>query len=203
MSSRQVHPRALSDLKLVLLGRPVHRSALEALGSHLVRAFRAVIQRIEIVEHDPLPVDRIEAGLLTQALDQELGGHILAITDADLYDSRCDDFSRYMLGGKDNRNDVAVVSTRRLSRESRPSLERLAKVSLHELGHNFGLVHHYTNVTEPGGDFCPMTKGDFNRYGERGYLRAVVDARGLSFCRDCLSFVRRTASQGLTPATAG
>lgn len=218
----------LSNLKLVRLGKPVRSGPLETIAQHLLRAFHNVIQRIEIVERDPVPVDQIEAGLLTQALHQELGGHILAITDADLFDSRSDDFSRYMLGGKDNRNDVAVVSTRRLSRHGasgpkpshrlssdrasrnesarctldRSSLERLAKVSLHELGHNFGLVHHYTLVTGPGGDYCPMTKGDFNRYGERGYLRAVVDARGLSFCRECLAFVRRAAVVG-QPSFAG
>jgi predicted Zn-dependent protease len=189
--------RELSALKLVPLGSPIPSSALHALGQHLARAFAQVLSKIEIVERDPIPVDQIEAGLLTQALHQELGGHILAITDVDLFDSKSDDFSRYMLGGKDNRNDVAVVSTRRLNRRAEPSdsptgrsFERLVKVSLHELGHNFGLVHHYTNVTEPGGDYCPMTKGDCNRYGERGYLRAVVDARGLAFCRDCLAFIR-------------
>ena len=35
-----------------------------------------------------------------------------------------------------------------------------------------------------------MTKGDFNRFGERAYVRAVIDARGFRFCRGCETFLR-------------
>ncbi len=188
----KTRPHRLSTLKVVRFGSALEGGAIGKLGQHLVRAFRRTIDRIELVERDPLPVDQIEAGLLTQVLDADVGGHILGITDADLFDSRGEDFSRFMFGGKDHRNDVAVVSTRRLrERDQALTIERLVKVSLHELGHNFGLVHHYTLATGDDGDLCPMTKGELNRYGERGYLQAVIDARGFSFCRPCTEFVRR------------
>ena len=192
MKRTSAHHR-LSELKLVRIGKPIRWRALERLAEHVQAAFGRVLGSVETVERETLPVEEIEAGLLTQALAVEVGGHILAVTEIDLVDSRSEDFSRYMFGGKDNRNDVAVVSTRRLQRPDRPlPLERLIKVALHELGHNFGLVHHYSLVDARDG-YCPMTKGDFNRYGERGYLRAVVDARGFSFCRDCLRFIEARA----------
>ena len=40
---------------------------------------------------------------------------VLGITDADLLDSSASDFFRFMYGCKDNRNHVAVVSTRRIT----------------------------------------------------------------------------------------
>jgi predicted Zn-dependent protease len=140
-------------------------------------------------------VERIEAGLLTQVLDQEVGGHILGITDADLVDGSGEDFFDFMFGGKDNRNHVAVVSTRRIgSRDPGRFIARLLKVSLHELGHNFGLVHHYGFVpAAAGGGYCPMTKGDFNRHGERSYVRVVIDGRGFGFCESCRQLIRRVA----------
>ncbi len=124
-----------------------------------------------------------------------MGGHILGVTGADLYDSSRDDFFSFMFGGKDNSNDVAVVSTRRLQgdgAEVSPELAgaRLLKVAIHELGHNFGLLHHYGHDKADDGAYCPMTKGDFNRFGERAYVRAVIDARGFRFCRGCETFLR-------------
>ena len=70
------------------------------------------------------------------------------------------------------------------------NLLALLKVALHELGHNFGLLHHYGHDKAEDGAYCPMTKGDFNRFGERAYVRAVIDARGFRFCRGCETFLR-------------
>ena len=132
-----------------------------------------------------------EGRLLTQALDQEVGGHILGITDADLLDSSASDFFRFMFGCKDNRNHVAVVSTRRIATsDPRRSITRILKVGLHELGHNFGLTHHYSYEPAGDGGCCPMTKGDYNRHGERSYKRLVIDARGLRVCKACRRFLR-------------
>jgi predicted Zn-dependent protease len=150
------------------------------------RAFSNAITETDIVDYDAPLIDMIEASLLTGALEEEIGGHILGVTDADLHDNDSIDDSKFLFGGKDNRNDVAVVSTRRLgSRDPGVGIARVLKVGLHELGHNFGLVHHYRIQRGSGDGLCPMTKGELNRFGERGYVRAVIDQRGMRFCEAC------------------
>jgi predicted Zn-dependent protease len=181
----------LSTLKLVRIGRPVSRSELEALAERIREAFAGLLESIQTVDYEPPNVEEIEADILTQALDQHVGGHILGITEADLLDGSATDFFKFMFGCKDNRNDVAVVSTRRIaSPDPTRSITRLLKVGLHELGHNFGLVHHYAFVPVSDGAYCPMTKGDYNRHGERSYTRSVIDARGFHFCDTCRRFLR-------------
>ncbi len=182
----------LSILKVVRVGKPLRQVAPEAILQPIRDALKDVVRRLRLLDYESPGMDRIEARLLTVVLDQEIGGHILGITDADLVDEGKGDFHDFMFGGKDNRNDVAVVSTRRIaSSDPRRALARLLKVSLHELGHNFGLVHHYGFVPASDGGYCPMTKGDFNRHGERSYIRSVIDARGFRFCDACRSFMRR------------
>ncbi|MDX1645387.1 MAG: hypothetical protein R3244_13615 [Thermoanaerobaculia bacterium] len=177
---------SLTNLKLVRLGRPVSRPELEALGERILEAFVGAVRRIQILDREPPGVDEIEAPLLTGVLAQDVGGHVLAITDTDLTDAGGPDFFRFMFGCKDNRSDVAVVSTRRLkSADPGRSIARLLKVGLHELGHNFGLVHHYGFAPADGGGYCPMTKGDYNRHGERSYVRSIIDGRAAQFCREC------------------
>ena len=185
----------LSILKVVRVGKPLRQVAPEAILGPIRDALEDVVRRLRLLDYESPRMDRIEAGLLTVVLDQEIGGHILGITNADLVDEEGGDFHDFMFGGKDNRNDVAVVSTRRIaSSDPRRALARLLKVSLHELGHNFGLVHHYGFVEASDGGYCPMTKGDFNRHGERSYIRSVIDARGFRFCDACRSFLRRAHS---------
>jgi hypothetical protein len=186
---------ALASLKLVRIGEPISQTSLGSFADKIVDSFLHLIREICLVQYDPPPFDAIEAKLLTRSLDLEVGGHILAVTAADLVDSSGDDFFSFMFGGKDNSNHVAVVSTRRLlgdGAEVSPELAgaRLLKVAIHELGHNFGLLHHYGHDKAEDGAYCPMTKGDFNRFGEHGYLRAVIDARGFRFCRGCETFLR-------------
>jgi predicted Zn-dependent protease len=181
-----------TELKLVRVGSSLPSDALRHFSQRVRAAFAHVLRELEIVQYDPPAFERIEASLLTQALEYEIGGQILAVTDADLLDSSGDGFDHYMFGGKDNRNAVAVVSTARLrSRRGELRLDRVIKVGLHELGHNFGLGHHYSFERSVDGYYCPMSKGDFNGYGERGYLRAVIDGRGFAFCRRCLETLRR------------
>ena len=168
------------------------KPALDAMLDPIREALRDVVHRLRLLDFESPSVDKIDASLLTVVLDQEIGGHILGVTSADLVDESGHGFHNFMFGGKDHRNDVAVVSTRRLSSsDPRRALARLLKVSLHELGHNFGLVHHYDFVPAADGGYCPMTKGDFNRHGERSYVRSVIDARGFRFCDSCRSFLRR------------
>jgi hypothetical protein len=185
----------LASLKLVRIGEVVPRSSLEPFAERIVDSFLNLIREVALIQYDPPPFDAIEARLLTRSLDEEVGGHILGVTGADLVDSSGDDFFSFIFGGKDNSNHVAVVSIRRLlgdRAEVSPELSaaRLLKVALHELGHNFGLLHHYGHDKADDGFLCPMTKGDFNRFGERGYVRAVIDARGFRFCRGCETFLR-------------
>lgn len=183
--------RPLSRLKLVRIGESISRAELAAMREHIREAFASLLKSIKIIDYELPQVDRIEAEILTQALDQHVGGHILGVTDADLLDSSTSDFFQFMFGCKDNRNHVAVVSTRRIaSRDATRSISRLLKVGLHEIGHNFGLGHHYAYVPAADGAYCPMTKGDYNRHGERSYTRSVIDGRGFRFCDGCLRFLR-------------
>jgi|SRR6185503_9000853 predicted Zn-dependent protease len=192
---RSANRDALASLKLVRIGDPLSETSLRSFAEKIVESFLDLIHDVALIQYDPPPFEAIEARLLTRSLDQEVGGHILGVTGADLFDSSCDDFFNFMFGGKDNSNDVAVVSTRRLQgdgAEVAPELAgaRLLKVAIHELGHNFGLLHHYGHDKADDGAYCPMTKGDFNRFGERAYVRAVIDARGFRFCRGCETFLR-------------
>jgi len=191
--------QGLSTLKLVRVGQSVRRSELDALSARIREAFAGLLESVDHLDYETPAVNEIEADLLTQALDEHFGGHILGITDVDLLDGSATDFFRFMFGCKDNRSHVAVVSTRRIeSRDRSRSIARLLKVGLHELGHNFGLVHHYDFVPAADGAYCPMTKGDYNRHGERSYLRSVIDARGFRFCDACRRFLRlaHTATLG-------
>ncbi len=188
--------RRLSKLKLVRIGRPVSRVDLQALAARIGEAFPGQLDSIQTVDYEPPKIDRIEADLLTQALDQEVGGHILGITDVDLLDRGAGEFFKGMFGCKDNRNDVAVVSTRRIaSPDPGRSIARLLKVGLHELGHNFGLVHHYSLQPASDGGYCVMAKDDYNRHGERSYKRSVIDARGFRFCDACRTVLRLTRAR--------
>ena len=192
---RSVKSDALASLKLVRINTPISDSSLRSFADKIVDAFCHLIHEVAVVQYDPPPFEAIEARLLTRSLAEEVGGHILGVTGADLYDSSGDDFFHFMFGGKDNSNDVAVVSTRRLQGDggdipAELAGARLLKVALHELGHNFGLLHHYGHDKAEDGAYCPMTKGDFNRFGERAYVRAVIDARGFRFCRGCETFLR-------------
>lgn len=181
-------PKQFSPLRIVRIGDASPDLELHCLVERVQRAFGGAIEAIEVVDYTGPELPCIEAELLTFVLAEEIGGHVLGVTAADLVDGA--DAMSSMFGGKDHRNDVAVVSTARLRGDGgRRTTDRLVKVALHELGHNFGLVHHYSMETGADGGCCPMSKGDYNRFGEVGYLRAVVDQRGFAFCEACSRFV--------------
>lgn len=68
-------------------------------------------------------------------------------------------------------------------------IDRTLKVSLHEVGHNLGLTDHAAYQTAPDGTLCPMSRGEYNKFGYIGYLRAIIDGRGMNFCDECIYFL--------------
>ena len=186
----------LENLTIVRLGAVLTYSTLQELGNRIMDAFHGIIHDFKLSHHDAPVTDNLDAYMLTMILGIAYSGHTLGITDADLRTKDEDEFYNTIIGGKNPRNDVAVVSTRRLSPERIESpddyellIQRTLKVSLHEIGHNLGLTDHAEYRFAAHGDLCPMSKGEFNRFGYKGYIRAVVDGRGARFCDDCEHFL--------------
>ena len=186
-----------SKLNLVRIGSDITYSSLKKIARALMISFHGIIGEIDLAHHDSPMIDSIDAQLLTLILGEEYIGNTLGITDADLKINDGDDFYNSILGGKNPNNDVAVVSTRKLAPSNMISeaeidlfIDRTTKVALHEVGHNFGLTDHASYQPAADGSLCPMSRGEFNKFGYRGYVRAIVDGRGLSFCEECRHFLR-------------
>jgi len=185
-----------THLNIVRIGSDITFSSLKVIGKKIVETFAGLIGEFSLSHFNTPVVESIDAHLLTMVLHDEYGGHILGITDADLKTSDWDEFYNSIVGGKNPKNDVAVVSTNKLSPPQIQSekdydlyLDRTLKVSLHELGHNFGLTDHASFRKTRDGTLCPMSRGEFNKFGYRGYVRVVIDGRGLYFCEECTSFL--------------
>jgi predicted Zn-dependent protease len=188
----------LSKLNIVRIGNYISYSSLREVGDRILESFRGIIEEFKLSHLDSPFVDSIDAQLLTMILHDEYGGHTLGITDADLKTRDEDEFYNSIFGGKNPRNDVAVVSTKKLSPPEINSeadydlyVGRTLKVSLHEVGHNFGLTDHASYKVADDGSLCPMSKGEFNRFGYMGYVRAIIDSRGLDFCDECAYFLTK------------
>jgi hypothetical protein len=186
----------ISKLIIVRVGNNISFSSLKTIGNGVLESFHGRINQVELSHHNAPVIDAIDAQFLTMVLHEEFGGHTLGITDADLRTEDDDEFYNSIFGGKNPRNDVAVVSTKKLSphritsdREYELFIGRTLKVSLHEVGHNFGLTDHPSYQTAPDGSLCPMSRGEFNKFGHMGYVRAVIDGRGLTFCDECAGFL--------------
>ena len=167
--------KGASKLNIVRIGSYITYSSLKHIGAGILESFRGMIDEVELSHHDSPVVESIDALLLTMILDQEYGGHTLGITDADLKTEDDDEFYNSILGGKNPKNDVAVVSTNKLSplnidtdTEYELFVGRTLKVSLHEVGHNFGLTDHASYQPAGDGLLCPMSRGEFNKFGYRG-----------------------------------
>ncbi len=187
----------LSILNIVRVGSYISYSSLKLIGNGILESFSEVIEEYKLSHHDIPPVDSVDAHLLTMILNAEFGGHTLGITDADLKTKDEDEFYNSIFGGKNPENDVAVVSTKKLSppeitseRDYDLYVDRTLKVSLHEVGHNLGLTDHGAYRFAKDGLLCPMSKGEFNKFGYWGYVRAIIDGRGLNFCNECTCFLK-------------
>ena len=199
----------ISKLNLVRIGSYITYSSLKKIGHGLLESFSGIIGEIDLSHHDSPMIDSIDAQLLTLILGEEYIGNTLGITDADLKIDDGDEFYNSIIGGKNPKNDVAVVSTKKLTPRRMDSdeeidrfIDRTTKVALHEVGHNFGLTDHASFKPAADGALCPMSRGEFNKFGYRGYVRAIVDGRGLKFCDECSDFLRsiygyRPYSKGL------
>jgi hypothetical protein len=199
----------ISKLNLVRVGSYITYSSLKEIGGGLLASFRGIIGEISLSHHESPVVESIDAQLLTLILGDEYYGNTLGITDADLKVNDDDEFYNSIIGGKNPKNDVAVVSTKKLTPRNMVSdkefdlfIDRTTKVALHEVGHNLGLTDHASFKPAPDGSLCPMSRGEFNKFGYRGYVRAIVDGRGLKFCDECSDFLRsvygyRRSSKGL------
>jgi hypothetical protein len=199
----------ISKLNLVRIGSYITYSSLKKIGNDLLESFSGIIGEVDLSHHDSPMIDSIDAQLLTLILGEEYIGNTLGITDADLKIDDGDEFYNSIIGGKNLKNDVAVVSTNKLTPRRMESdeeidrfIDRTTKVALHEVGHNFGLTDHASFKPAPDGALCPMSRGEFNKFGYRGYVRAIVDGRGLKFCDECSGFLSsiygyRLASKGL------
>lgn len=199
----------ISKLNLVRTGSYITYSSLKKIGDSILKSFHGIIGEIDLLHHDSPMIDSIDAQLLTVILGEEYIGNTLGITDADLKVAGGDEFYNSIIGGKNPKNDVAVVSTKKLTPPHMDSDEevelfigRTTKVALHEVGHNFGLTDHASFRLASDGSLCPMSRGEFNKFGYRGYVRAIVDGRGLNFCDECAHFLRsiygyRRLSKGL------
>jgi len=199
----------ISKLNLVRVGSYITYSSLKEIGNGLLESFRGIIGEIRLSHHESPVVDSIDAQLLTLILGEKYRGNTLGITDADLKVDDEDEFYNSIIGGKNPKNDVAVVSTKKLAPRNMVSdkeidlfIDRTTKVALHEVGHNLGLTDHASFKPAADGTLCPMSRGEFNKFGYLGYVRAIVDGRGLKFCDECSAFLRamygyRSPSKGL------
>ena len=187
-----------SVLHIVRAGSDITYSSLKVIGNRILDAFKGTIPEYKLTRHKAPVVDSIDAYFLTKILDQEYGGHVLGITDADLKTDDADEFYNCIFGGKNPQNDVAVVSTKKLCTDRIDSnkayqlfLDRTLKVSLHEVGHNLGLTDHAAYQTAEDGTLCPMSRGEYNKFGYLGYIRAIIDGRGTNFCDECVYFLNK------------
>ena len=199
----------ISKLNLVRIGSYITYSSLKKIGDDLLESFSGILGEVDLSHHDSPMIDSIDAQLLTLILGEEYIGNTLGITDADLKIDDGDEFYNSIIGGKNPKNNVAVVSTKKLTPKRMESdeeierfIDRTTKVALHEVGHNFGLTDHAAFKPAPDGALCPMSRGEFNKFGYRGYVRAIVDGRGLKFCDECSDFLRsiygyRRSSKGI------
>ena len=187
-----------SVLHIVRAGSDITFSSLKVIGNRILDSFQGKIKEFNLARYKAPVVDSIDAYFLTKILHQEYGGHVLGITDADLETDDIDEFYNSIFGGKNPQNDVAVVSTKKLCPDRIDSqkayelfLDRTSKVSLHEVGHNMGLTDHPSYQTAPDGSLCPMSRGKYNKFGYLGYVRAIIDGRGVNFCDECNYFLNR------------
>jgi len=166
------------------------RASLADLAASLGEVF---VCRIRVLEPVDLPSEAFYSPRSRYRADRLLpflsgrgpaDAHILGVTAVDISVTK-DEYPDWGVFGLANLGGPAcVVSTFRLGRRAsarHPLRQRLLKVSIHELGHAFGLEH------------CPTASCVMAAYG--GSMN-TLDASGLSFCSRC----RRSLVRILKPA---
>lgn len=129
---------------------------------------------------DPRRGQHSSRGMLQWLLGRVPPGaaRVLGITDVDL----CMPVLTFVFGEAQLDGPAAVVSTARLrDTDAARTVARLAKESVHELGHTFGLLHCRTPT-------CVMSRS--------GSVRAV-DLKGARLCPACTSRYRMLHQDGL------
>jgi archaemetzincin len=158
---------------------------LEHVRLHLERALGAPVRIFSDPGRPPDAYDHRRKQWSTARILAWLGttgppGKVLAVTDQDLFIP----ILTFVFGEAQLNGRAAVVSTARLGEPGLPdprvALERLAKESVHEIGHCFGLVH----CDSPG---CVM--------GRSASARDVDRKRG-EFCTKCRGRVMRSGGEG-------
>lgn len=191
----------LSNLNIISIDRNVEYATLQKIAEKIKESFADIIKQTNIGTLknpflEDINIDSIDTFLLTMILNQSYpNSHTLGITSAELTTKDQDAPYGIVTGGKNPRNDVAVISTKRLASRKNPEynllIDRTAKVAIHEVGHNLGLTDHRDFQSAKDGNLCPMSKGELNKFGYEGYVKAVIDQRGLILCDDCKRFLRQ------------
>jgi predicted Zn-dependent protease len=116
--------------------------------------------------HDRVNVDKLHEAIKETRLNEDEGIKIV-YTDQDIYSPGLD----YVFGKAYAGDRICIVSSRRLQdvRDMDRTVERLVKVTLHEIGHLLRLTH----CEDPG---CVMYRSND---------AVSVDGRALSFCERC------------------
>jgi len=185
--------KSLSKLNIVRVGSDITFSSMEEIGTQIIKSFPGIINDFELSHYNTPAVESIDAYFLTSILHNKYKKHTLGITDVDLRDQ----YGFYSIfGGKNPKNNTAVVSTQKLSPLEINSEEdyelyfaRTLKVSLHEVGHNLGLTDHASHKIVEDGLLCPMSRGKLNKFGFKGYVEVIIDGRGFNFCDECSDFL--------------
>ena len=86
----------LSKLNIVRTGSYITYSSLKEIGNRILESFRGIIEEYELLHHFTPSLDSVDAHLLTIVLHDEIGGHTLGITDADLKTKDKDEFYKYV-----------------------------------------------------------------------------------------------------------
>lgn len=193
----------LSKLSLVGVGSSISYESLVSISQIVRNSFLGFVDRVEIqepmlhaqgldLESIDVSLERIDVRLMASILRERYDQNTLGVIDADLRTDQTDQFYGYLFGAYDPERNVAMVSTSRLAplnfeqeADTQKFVSRIAKVGLHEVGHGLGFRDHYSYQTAQDGTLCPMTRGEYNKFGQIGYIRSIVDQRGFQFCDEC------------------
>ena len=199
-----------NNLVIIPFNTELDVTSLNHLGEVVVPSFRGAYDKFhvlntEFTEHRPgsnifakdivlqtytvlnaIPFEGIHRYASCKLGDNE---HGLIVTDMIL------SYGGYWAGGTaDNLHGTGLVTTRDMpnsNQEDKDSLiSRLAGVSVHELGHLYGLEHHDTKVSDE--KYCPMitsSPSDFAHKDEKSWAR-FLDSRASTFCEPCYKKIK-------------